>query len=135
MPYMTAKVTYNYSKPIPFWMRPGVEREYMHLRGIACDRLNPHYEEWNKEYEALHPSEEVDPNDEMKDFGGSAYCEFLNSKQRPILDEINKEYATGHVRLYPTKECDIGGIVLGRGNKQISTFNITLSDIVINEEE
>lgn len=129
MGYFTANVKFNYSKPIPFWMRPAVEREYLRLRRLACDALNPYYEEWNKEYETLHPAEIVDPDDELKDFGGTEYCRFLNNKQQPIFDEINRKHATDRIRLYPTKECDIGASIHGRNNKQISTVYITLSNV------
>ena len=135
MAYFTAKGKFNYSKPIPFWMRRDVEREYLRLRSLACDALNQHYEEWNNEYATLHPAEIVDPNDELKDFGGSEYCRFLNNKQQPIIDEINRKYASGRVRLYPTKECDLGASIHGRNNKQISTVYITLSNIIFNEED
>lgn len=129
MGHFTANVKFNYSKPIPFWMRPAVEREYLRLRSLACDELNPHYSEWNAEYSASHPDEVVDHDDPMEEFGGAEYCNFLNSKQQPIIDEINRKYATGRVRLYPTKECDIGASIHGRGNKQISTLYIMLCDV------
>lgn len=129
MAHFTANVKFNYSKPIPFWMRPGVEREYLRLRSLACDELNPLYSEWNAEYNASHPDEVIDYDDPMEDFGGAKYCRFINNKQQPIIDEINRKYATNRVRLYPTKECDIGASIHGHNNKQISTLYITLCDV------
>lgn len=134
MAYFTANVKFNYSKPIPFWMKPDVQREYIRLRRLAVDELNQHYSEWNDEYTAMNPAEIVDPDDELKDFGGTNYCRFLNNKQQPIIDEINRKYASGRVRLYPTKECDLGASIHGRNNKQISTVYITLTDIVLENE-
>lgn len=129
MAYFTANVKFNYSKPIPFWMRPGVEREYLRLRSFAVDALNPHYGEWNDEYAAMYPAEYVDPDDELKDFGGTNYCRFLNNKQQPIIDEVNRKYATGRVRLYPSKECALAASIHGRNSKQISTIHITLCNV------
>ena len=126
MAHFTANVKFNYSKPIPFWARPDIEREYLRLRSIACEELNKHYAAWNDQYNASHPDEVVNDDDPMKDFGGAEYCKFINNKQQPIIDEINRKYATGRIRLYPTKECDLGASIHGRNNKQISTVYITL---------
>lgn len=129
MGYFTANVKFNYSKPIPFWMRPGVEREYLRLRSLACDELNPLYSEWNAEYNASHPDEVIDYDDPMEDFGGAEYCSFINSKQQPIIDEINRKHANNRVRLCAMDSCDLAASIYGRGNKQISTVYITLSNI------
>lgn len=129
MGYFTANVKFNYSKPIPFWMKPAVEREYLRLRSLAIEELNPHYSEWNAEYSASHPDEVVDYNDPMEEFGGAEYCEFLNSKQQPIIDEINRKHANNRVRLCAMDSCDLGCIVLGLNHKEISRMHITLSNI------
>ena len=129
MGHFTAHVKFNYSKPIPFWMRPAVEREYLRLRSLACDELNPHYGEWNAEYSALYPEEIVDLNDPMEEFGGTRYCQFLNSKQQPVIDEINRKHANNRVRLYAKDSCDLGCIVLGRFGTELSRMHITLSNI------
>lgn len=130
MAYFTANVKFNYSKPIPFWMRPAVEREYLRLRSLACDELNPHYSEWNAEYSALNPEEIVDPNDELKDFGGTNYRRFINSKQQPIIDELNRKHANNRVRLCVMDSGGLGCIILGPlFDREISRMDITLSDI------
>lgn len=129
MGYFTANVKFNYSRPIPFWMRPSVEREYLRLRSLACDELNQHYSEWNAEYSASHPDEVVDHDDPMEEFGGAEYCGFLNSKQQPIIDEINRKHANNRVRLCAMDSCDLGCIILGRFDTEISRMHITLSDI------
>lgn len=129
MGHFTANVKFNYSKQIPFWMRPGVEREYLELRGLACDALNPHYKEWNAEYNASHPDEVINYDDPMEDFGGAEYCRFINSKQQPIIDEINRKHANNHVRLCAMDNCDLGCVILGLFDKEISRMHITLTNI------
>lgn len=129
MAHFTANVEFNYSKPIPFWMRPAVEREYLRLRNLACAELNQHYGEWNAEYSALYPEEIVDLNDPMEEFGGTEYCRFLNNKQQPIIDEINRKHADKRVRLYAVDNCVLGCIILGRFGREISRMHMTLSNI------
>lgn len=129
MAYFTANAKFNYSKPIPFWMRPGVEREYLRLRSLAFDAINPHYSEWNAEYNASHPDEVVNQDDPMEEFGGSEYCQFLNSKQQPIIDEINRKHANNRVRLCAMDSCGLGCVILGRFDTEISRMYIILNNI------
>lgn len=134
MGYFTANVKFNYSKPIPFWMRPEVEREYLRLRSLACDELNPHYSEWNAEYNASHPDEMIDYGDPMDIFGGAEYCKFINSKQQPIIDEINRKHAIKRVRLCAMDNCDLGCIILGLFDREISIMHITLCNISVRDD-
>lgn len=97
-----------------------IEAEYSRLRSIACERINPNYERWNSEFDGPEP----DADDELADFGGAAYCEFIRSKQDKILNKINLKEAT-FVKLRSTKECDIGGEVVHKGIT-LTTFYITL---------
>lgn len=85
-----------------------VKAEYCRLRSIACDELNPHYDEWNKEFE-------------------QEYCNFIRSKQEPILNAINAREAT-FVKLKSMEACDIGGIVQ-HGGEVLTSFYITIKPV------
>lgn len=86
-----------------------IESEYMRLRNIACDELNPHYEEWNTEFGFDKYS--IPEDDELKDWGGTEYCNFIRSKQEPILQAINKKHSNGLVELCCDEICDICGLI------------------------
>lgn len=119
----TYKVRFHYDNPAlekANALRQLVESEYMRLRNIACDELNPHYDKWNEEF----GDNEVDEHDELKDFGGTKYCNFIRRKQDDILKKINKREAT-FVRLYSTEVCDIGGMLMN-GKNILSKFYITI---------
>lgn len=120
---MNYKVVFNYETEDNMLHIPSlknvIESEYVKLRNIACDRLNDCYEKWNNEFDG--PAIEAD--DELAYCGGTAYCNYIRSKQQPILDEVN-EHHSRLVKLYSTKECDIGGIIVMTGTK----FFITLKE-------
>lgn len=84
-----------------------IQNEYVRLRNIACDALNPHYEEWNAEF----GDHDIPEDDELRDWGGTEYCNFIRSKQEVILQEVNKKYSKGIVELCSDEICDIGGII------------------------
>ena len=84
-----------------------IKSEFVRLRNIACDELNPHYEEWNTEF----GDHEVPEDDELKNWGGTEYCNFIRSKQEPILQAVNKKHSKGIVELYSDEICDIGGVI------------------------
>ena len=84
-----------------------IKSEFVRLRNIACDELNPHYEEWNAEF----GDHEVPEDDELKNWGGTEYCNFIRSKQEPILQAVNKKHSKGIVELYSDEICDIGGVI------------------------
>lgn len=86
-----------------------IQNEYVRLRNIACDELNPHYEEWNKEFDLDNYS--IPEDDELKEWGGTEYCNFIRSKQEVILQEVNKKHAKGIVELCSDEICDIGGVI------------------------
>lgn len=84
-----------------------IKSEFVRLRNIACDELNQHYEEWNTEF----GDHDVPEDDELKNWGGTKYCNFIRSKQEPILQEVNKKHSKGIVELYSDEICDIGGVI------------------------
>lgn len=100
-----------------------VKAEYCRLRRIACDELNPHYDEWNSEF-GPHTTKE---DDELSWAGGTEYCNFIRSKQEPILNAINAREAT-FVKLRSLEACDIGGIVQ-HGGEVLTTFYITIKPV------
>ena len=119
------KVTFNYDTRLPDWVKPKVEEEYMRLRNLACEVLNAHYEEWNAEFDL--DTNDVPDDDPLKDFGGTAYCDFIRKKQAPIISEINKTEANWLVKIFPGKTCDIEGMLLSSiRHRCLSKFYITL---------
>lgn len=84
-----------------------IKSEFVRLRNIACDELNQHYEEWNAEF----GDHDVPEDDELKNWGGTEYCNFIRSKQEPILQEVNRKHSKGIVELYSDEICDIGGVI------------------------
>ena len=85
-----------------------ITSEFVRLRNIACDELNQHYEEWNTEF----GDHEVPEDDELKNWGGTEYCNFIRSKHDPILNAVNEKYARNSVvELYSDEICDIGGVI------------------------
>lgn len=121
-------VNFNYDRSVPAWLKKEANHDYMILRNLACEELNRHLEAWNEEFRNIdNVSDDVSDDDELKDFGGTKYCEFIRNKQTPIIDEINRRYAHGIVKLYSTIECDVGGILFSPfTKKEIARFYITL---------
>ena len=91
------------------FLREYFKHEYMRLRNIACEELNPHYDEWNKEFN--FDAYTIPDDDKLKEFGGTKYCNFIRSKTDPILQRINEKYAGELVELYCDEICDIGGVI------------------------
>ena len=110
-------------KLIPF-LKKAVEREYFALRHLAVRKLNGCYERWNNEYDG---PDNVDESNELYDFGGTAYCDFIRKKQQPIIDDVNKSTDSKLVKLYSTEECDLGGVVTWKGNV-ITRFFVTFKE-------
>jgi hypothetical protein len=91
------------------FLKDMIHSEYVKLRNIACEAVNPHLEEWNEEFNFDKYS--IPEDDELKEWGGTKYCNFIRSKQEPILQEINKKYSTGVVELCCDEICDICGVI------------------------
>lgn len=91
------------------FLKNRIHSEYVRLRNIACEELNPHYEEWNKEFNLDKYS--IPEDDELKEYGGTEYCNFIRSKQEPILQAINKKHSHGIVELCCDEICDICGLI------------------------
>ena len=73
---------FHYSKTIhDSYLRDLLERLFILGRNMACDVLNPYYEEWNKEFEDLYPG--INGEDPR-------YNKFIADKQRNELIELNK---------------------------------------------
>ena len=96
---MIYEVQFNFSKQAPKMIQNIMIEEYNKLRSFAVDRLNPCYKQWNDEYtEEVHG--EYDPK----------YNEYIASKQRPILEEVNSLNKTLFTRLDCDEYCDIIGV-------------------------
>lgn len=93
-------VHFDYSEEIPQEVKDYVEGEFVNVRNIAVDLLNPHYEEWNAEYDDV-----VTGEDDKK------YNAFIRTKQNEILNEVNNHVCRKSlVKLYSDEYCDLVGI-------------------------
>ena len=85
------------------------------LHNIAAEALNPHYEEWNKEADAL---EEAD------------YYEFLSKKQNDILKEVEwPEGCSCESMTICGDPCIIVPLVKFPGNDSVYAASITLKPV------
>ena len=90
-------VKFYFSKELPEFVKTMVGNEFVKVRNYGCEALNSHYEEWNAQFNA--ETHEVYENDEFADYGGKAYLEFINNKQRAVLTQVNKKYPSKLVEL------------------------------------
>ena len=109
---MLYEAEFHFSKDVPEVIQNVMIDEYNKLRSIAVDRLNPCYEQWNKDY-----TEEVHGDYDPK------YNGYIVSKQRPILEEVNKSTMTILTKLDCDEYCDIIGIC--KFDNEL-TINVTL---------
>ena len=113
-------VHYTYSEEVSETMKALIEKIFMILRSEAVDLLNPHYEEWNNEYD-----KEVTGEDDME------YNGFIQKKQIEILDKVNKKYWFLPLKLSSDEYADIIGVFEDKGKNVIMHMSIKL----INENE
>jgi len=95
------KIIYVFSKKAPKLVEEIMEKEYMKLRKIACDRLNPHFDKWNSEYSGKEPTEDPYSEDSME------YNKYICSCEEPILEQINREHFTLMTELHTDEIGDI----------------------------
>ena len=88
--------------------------DFVYLRGIFVDFINPLLETWNNEYtEPMNPLEDgLDPN----------YERFMISKFQPVADMVNALYGKRKsVRLgFDSACCDVVGIDKHDGEQKIT---------------
>ena len=95
-------VSYSFSKEVDEKTQKRMQEEFMKLRSIAIELLNPQYERWNKEYDKLgltQPSEDE-----------TEYNKFIRGKQREVLKLVNDAYCNGMITYLDSGEdADICG--------------------------
>lgn len=96
-------VDFVFSKRIPKILESLMIREYMRMRTHAVDALNPNYEKWNAEFGDI----ELREDDELADFGGKEYCEYICEKTRDVLKQVNRKYHSWIIELDVSKVGDI----------------------------
>lgn len=72
---------WNKEVDLPDFVKDIIIKEFMQRREYAVEALNPHYEEWNKEFDTKYP----DLDGTSKEYG-----EFITSKQDEVLKTVNK---------------------------------------------
>ncbi|MBO7451362.1 MAG: hypothetical protein J6U54_13440 [Clostridiales bacterium] len=105
MSEMILQAKFIFSKEVMDVIKSFVQAEFMRVRNFACEALNPHYEEWNNEFESIPHT--IDENDELKDWGGTEYCKFITKKMRGVLAQVNKEHPSRLVELDTDETADI----------------------------
>lgn len=89
--------THSDDKLLSRGIKNAAESVFVDVRNEAIKFLNPHYEEWNAEYNKTHENDDMDE-----------YYAFIQRKQNEILDEFNSKTDYG-VKLHSDEECDIVG--------------------------
>lgn len=94
---------YVFSKEVPKFIGNLIASEYMRLRPYACEALNPCYKEWNTNF----GDHEVSEDDELADYGGTEYCNYISTKARDVLKQVNKEHPSPIIKLDVDEISDI----------------------------
>lgn len=88
---------YENDESVPEFIKRIMEHKFIDMRNEVIELLNPHYEEWNREWD---PS-----GDKMAD---DSYYEFIADKQEAIFKEFNRKTG-GPIFFHADPECDIIG--------------------------
>lgn len=97
-------VNYSFSKEVDEKTQKRMQEEFMKLRWIAIELLNPQYEHWNKEYDELG----LTPASEDQ----TEYNKFIQGKQREVLRIVNNALGNNMItRLDSDEDADICGIL------------------------
>lgn len=91
--YYRAK--FIFSKRLPRFIEKSISSEYLRLREYAVQELNPCFPKWNSEFTEPKASED----DELAEYGGTAYCEYIREKMRVILEQVNKNHPSKIIKL------------------------------------
>lgn len=89
------KPIFVFNKKLPEVIKDIISREFMRLRPFAVESLNANYGKWNDEYDGPIASD----NDPLKDYGGTAYCEYICQKSRMVLEKVNRNHPSAFVKL------------------------------------
>ena len=84
------KPVFMFSKEISNFRKEIAKSQFVMARKIAVEELNPKYEEWNNNFETT----EIPEDDELKDYGGTKYCKYIQKKIRGVLKQVNKKIIT-----------------------------------------
>lgn len=132
MKELRVKINFHYHGNWSAIMKGVVERYFVDLYNPWTEIINPHYEEWNREWSELYPDADIDA-DEHNNWWFK-YSNFIAEKARPIEDKFNEDlYANGkwynkllEVRMDP----DYGSSrICVRGDEtKYMTFDMTITD-------
>lgn len=93
---------------------------FFQLRNKVINSLNPHYEEWNDEYERLYPG--VPAWDPEKEDVSKEYARFICAKQDDILKQFDNENPFVKIR----SNIEEGGDLMGVGKGGLKEVTITM---------
>lgn len=95
---MTRIERFVFSEDAPVFIKRAMVEEFMRIKPYASDALNSHFKDWDSEYDGVSL---VD------------YREFMNKKQKEVLETVNKDYPSAMIRLDVGEDGDI--IAIGPG--------------------
>ncbi len=104
MALVLGRTTFNFSKEISKPRSNIMVKEYMRLRSVACDRINPCFERWNSEYTGKTPGDDIYSEESRE------YNDYIRSKMEPILRQVNKEVRTAFTYIAANEVCDLIGV-------------------------
>ena len=104
MTELRCTLNYVFSKEVDDRTKIRMQEEYLSLRDIAIDLLNPQLEHWNEEYDELYPDETDIAN----------YYKWLSEKQREVLKYVNDAYCKGKITYLSSdpENADIVGVLM-----------------------
>lgn len=116
-----------FSKEISEFRQEVAKQVFMMLRHFAVEALNPRYEEWNANFENV----EVPEDDELKDYGGTKYCKYIQEKSREVLKEVNVRLI---MSTWKFDSDEIGDIIFRNKIDKDLTMTLELIPININKD-
>ena len=90
-----AKATINFSQKLGRFKEKRLSNEFIKLRNIAIDMINPQLERWNDSWKG--PCDTQD------------YLDYISNKQQKLLDKVNQEHKQSDIKLKSDNDADIVG--------------------------
>jgi len=106
---------YENDEDVPEFVKRIMEHKYVNMRNEVIELLNPHYDEWNKEWD---PSGEKEVDE--------SYYKFIASKQEEIFKAFNHKTG-GPVFFHADPDCDMYGRF--KWNKKYVTMHLELQPV------
>lgn len=90
-----AKAIINFSKKLGRFKERKLSKEFIRLRNIAIDMINPQLEHWNDSWKGAYDTQD--------------YLDYISNKQQKLLDEVNQKFKESDIKLKSDSDADIVG--------------------------